>query len=100
MPHFVSCPLETDRSGGHVFLNADGLSEHSHLGVEICDYKFQKLPEYSEDSCIPIKESGLRMPVKWRNKDAFEKFDFPIRVRVNFEGLRPEDARVYALYVT
>jgi hypothetical protein len=99
-PHFATCPLKINRPNCRIFLNAEGLSEHSYLTVEICDYKFQKLVEYSGEHCVPIKENGLRIPAKWRNRETIENFKFPIRIRVNFEGLRPEDARVYAVYVT
>jgi hypothetical protein len=41
----------------------------------------------------------LRRPVRWRKKNSLEKFDHPIRIRLNWGGLRPEDARVYAVYL-
>ena len=98
--HLLSCPLHLDRPGGRMFINADGLSEHCCLRVEICDLSFRRLPGYSAEDCILLTESGLRQPVTWRNRTTLEKFDRPIRIRVSFEGLRPEDARVYALYVS
>ena len=46
------------------------------------------------------KKSGLRQPIRWRGKQNLKKFDHPIRIRVSYVGLRPEDARVYAVYLT
>jgi len=99
-PHFLTCPLQLDGADYRIFVNADGLSAHSYLMVEICDEQFQKLPSYSGGDCIPITESGLRQPVVWRNKKTLDKFDQPIRIQVNYEGLRLEDARVYAIYIS
>ena len=40
----------------------------------------------------------FRLPVRWKGGDGV-KSGQPIRVRVNYHGLRLEDARVYAVYV-
>ena len=98
-PHCLSCPIELDRDGGHIFVNADRLGEHSRLRVELLDREFRPIPGYSGDECVVLCESGLRQPVRWRGKDTIERFDHPIRVRVNWEGVRPEDARLFAVYV-
>ena len=42
---------------------------------------------------------GFRQPVEWRSKKTLGSADQTIRVRLNFEGNRPEDIRVYAVYV-
>jgi hypothetical protein len=99
-PHFISCPLQMDRSGARVFVNANGLSENSYLTVEILDQKFLRLPEYSGDECVPLKKSGFRQPVIWRNKETLSKYEHPIRIQVNYGGFRVEDAQVYAIYIS
>lgn len=99
-PHFITCPLCVNSFGYRIFINADGLSTHSYLKIEICDQQFRGLPGYSGGECIPITESGLRQPVVWRNEKTLAKFDQPIRIRVNYEGIRSEDAHVYAVYVS
>lgn len=98
-PHCVSCPIELDRQGARIFVNADGLGQHSEIAVEILDLQFRPLPGHSEDDCIALRGSGLRQPVAWRGGDALPKLDHPIRVRVNWGGIRPEDARVYSVHV-
>mgnify|MGYP001049589929 CR=1 FL=1 len=96
--HFVSAPIKLDGPGCRVFLNADGLSANSCLRVELTDERFGPLPGYSAENCVPMTESGLRVPVSWRDRPTIET-DSPVRVKVNFAGLRPEDIRVYAVYV-
>ena len=98
-PHFISCPIRLSDLG-RVFVNADGLSENSYLKVEICDEQFRKLPGYSGDDCISLTESGFRQPVVWRGKENLDEINQPIRVRISYGGLRPEDIRVYAVYVS
>ena len=40
-PHFTSCPIQLNRPDTCLYLNADGLSEHSMLEVEILDEQFR-----------------------------------------------------------
>jgi len=98
-PHFISCPIKLDRAGARVFINAVGLSENTELTVELLDLKFQGIPGYSGGDCIPIRTSGFRQAATWRGKEALEAFSHPVFVRVTFGGLRPEDAKLYAVYV-
>jgi hypothetical protein len=99
-PHCVSCPIELENAGRRLTVNADHLGQYSQLRVELLDERFYPLPGYSEEDCIPVTESGLRQPVTWRGKETLDQFDGSIRVRVNWEGVRPEDARLYAVYVS
>jgi hypothetical protein len=97
-PHCVSCPIEVG-PGSRVFVNAEGLGEHSQLTVELLGLDFAPLPGYSGTDCIPLTRSGLRQPVSWRGREALDAPAGPVRVRVDWKGLRPEDARLYAVYV-
>ena len=98
-PHFISCPIHLGKAGARIFVNADGLSHQSSVKVEILDEQFRPMPGYSGDSCVPITEGGLRQPVSWEGKEALEKYDHPIRVKVLLDGERLEDAHLYAAYV-
>lgn len=98
-PHLLWCRLRIDRRDARIYVNADGLSEHSFLTVKLLDGRFQPLPAYSWETGTPITASGLRSQVVWRDRQALEDFDQPIRIRINWRGLRPEDARVHAAYV-
>ena len=49
---------------------------------------------------MTLTESGIRLPLKWAGGENLGKLDHPVRVRVNWKGVRPEDARLFAVYVT
>lgn len=99
-PHCISCPITLERQGALVYINADELGQYSQLRVEILDQQFRPLPGYSADDSFPITESGFRQPALWRDKETLENFDHPIRVKVIWEGIRTEDAHLYAIYVS
>ena len=51
-----------------------------------------------------MRESGLRVPVRWRGQETLPRTDRPMRLAVSFGPLgpdcvRPEDIRLYAIYV-
>ena len=48
----------------------------------------------------PRCESGLRIPVSWKEKGKNLDVKGPFRLVVYFEGLRPEDVKLYAIYVS
>ena len=35
----------------------------------------------------------------WQSHEEIEGVDGPVRIRVNFRGKRPEDVKIYAVYV-
>ena len=109
-PHFISCPFSIDKPGKRVQLNIDwdgsawyektnDQAKYSHLTVEILDEKFRPVPRYSAHDCLPISDSGLRQPVRWIDRERLDKFNHPIRIRMNWGGVRPEDIRFYAAYI-
>lgn len=97
-PHLISCPIKLDPKGARVFLNVDKLSEHSHLTVELLDEGFRPLAGYTSAECEPIRQNGLRQPVRWKTRERVEEIK-TVRVRVNWDGVRVEDPRLYAVYV-
>jgi hypothetical protein len=96
----VSCPMKLARDGGRVFINADGLSDNSEVRAEILDREFKPIPGYTAKDCAPMQKSGFRQAVTWQGKEKLELFPHPIRIRVTFGGVRPEDIKLYAIYVT
>ena len=93
----VTCPLSAD-SETPIFLNVDGLGDYSSMKVELQSKEFAVIPGYSADDCIEITENGLRTPVRWKSKAKVEAFGHPFRIRVQFQGIRIEDIRLYAVY--
>ena len=98
-PHCITCPMVADGQGARVFANVGGLSEQSWMTVEVLDVRFRPLPGYSGADCVPLRSDGLRQPIVWRTGKTVQGIDGPFRLRVNLDGARPEDARLYALYV-
>ena len=98
--HCITCPLRVQDGGAaRVYANVDRVWEHSELIVEVLDEQFRPLPGYSGEACVPLREPGLRQPVVWQGRDSVSEIAGPFRLRVTFGGLRPEDARLHALYV-
>ena len=98
-PYFISCPLDIDRPF-RVFVNGSGISMQSRLKVEVLDEQFKPLADYSGDKSAVLYESGLRRPVLWQGKERLDGFEHSIRLKVSWGGERPEDAYLYAMYVS
>ncbi len=99
-PHCISCPVSLEGGKARLFVNADRLNEGSRLKIELLDEQFRPIPGYSGADCVCLDRPGLRQPVTWREREVLEEFGHPVRVRVDWEGIRREDARLFALYVT
>ena len=97
-PHCITCPLRTDGEA-HVYVNVDGTGPHAELRVGVLDEHFRPVPGASGDSCLPVVENGLRQPVRWLGRDTVPERDGPFRLQVTMAGVRPEDVRLYAIYV-
>ena len=98
LPHFVSAPIDLEGKPARVSLNVDGLGQYTQVRVEILDEQFNPLPGFGRDACVSPTSSGLCQSVAWEDREVVDAEE-PIRVCVNFRGVRPEDARVYAVYV-
>jgi len=97
--HFVSAPVDLEARAARVTVNAEGLGQHSQVRVEILDEQLRTLPGYGCAECCALADSGLRQPVCWGGSESVRSATGRIRLRVHIEGVRPEDARVYAVYV-
>jgi hypothetical protein len=97
--HVVSAPLSTSGNPTTVSLNVSGLGEYSSVKVTVLDEQFRPLPGYEAAQCTGPAKSGLRESVTWGDKKNIIT-DKLIRLRIDFAGVRPEDIRLYAAYVT
>ena len=98
-PHFVSAPIDLESGAARLTVNVEGINEHSHITVEIQDQAFRPVPGYERDTSQGPAGPGLAQPVTWQDHDVIDGAAGPIRVRVNFGGVRPEDVRLYAVYL-
>ncbi len=99
-PQCVTCPFRPRNGAPRVFVNADGLSGEGTLVVEVLDEQFRPLPGYSGADALPLRGSGLRVPVLWKGREALRGVRGPIRLRVRFEGAGRSAVRLFAMYVT
>jgi hypothetical protein len=93
-PVAITCPVRAVDGPVYAYANVSGLGEHTRLRVGLLD-----------EACRPIERSGGT----WVRENGFRvpiTLDCPVtsdlgRVRLGvwFEGVRPEDARLHALYL-
>ena len=120
--HLVTCPFRLEGQG-QVWANVEGLHEHNSMTVELLDDGFHPIPGCSGADAAVVDSTerysaeagpqrvpgdageeqkgevpGLRVPVKWK-KGALPSGNGAVRLKVNFAGVRPEDMKLYALYV-
>jgi len=97
--YFISAPIDLEGKSARIYMNVDGISQYNEITAEILDEEFNPIPEYTKKECIAPKKSGLCQPVKWRKHEKIEEINHTIRIKVNFEGIRPEDLKLYAVYL-
>lgn len=95
--HVISAPIDLEEQPCSISLNVDGLSEYGQVTVDILDKHFQPLDGYASEDCLPLT-SGFHQKVNWKSGERI-KVKETIRIRLNFTGIRPEDPKVYAIYV-
>ena len=81
-----------------------GLGDFASARVEVVDLEFRPLPGYSGEDAATLRESGLRVPVRWGNQDSLPVTDTPLRLKVEVGPVsrdcpRPDDVKLYAAYV-
>ena len=100
VPQTVSCPNQVLEGGKvRVYVNASHLGEYSQLSVSLLDEGFQPISGYSGADAGIISQSGFRTPVGWKRGDALLPSHGPVRLHIGFEGIRPEDCHLHAVYL-
>ncbi|MDE2777617.1 MAG: hypothetical protein OXI77_16950 [Chloroflexota bacterium] len=98
-PHIISAPIDLEGKAARLYLNLDCVHEHSSLSIEILDERLHPLPGYLRENCDAPTETGYNQLVTWGGGDAIARLSGRIRIRVDFTGVRPEDVRLYAMYL-
>ena len=96
--HCVSAPVDLEGQPARVSLNVEGIGEYCGVSVEVLDERFRTLDGYGADDCADLRNPGLKQAVSWGERQTVETSG-PVRIKVNFQGVRPEDARLYAVYM-
>ena len=94
----ISQPLSLGGKPARVYLNIDGIGELAHVKVEVLNERFEPITGYSAKEHTDNLDPGFRQHVLWSGLDSVSS-DIPIRIRINFKGVRPEDIRLYAIYL-
>jgi len=95
----ISDVIEIGEQPVTISLNVTGLSDLTHVRVAVLDEQFRELPGYGATESLEITQSGFRRNVSWKSKDQLVH-QGRIRLRVEFGGVRPEDAKLYAIYIS
>jgi hypothetical protein len=98
-PHLLTAPIDLAGAPARVWCNVAGLSEHARLRVSVLDERFRPVVGLTADACTGPATSGFRQAVTWQSIDTLQPDLSPVRLRVDFAGVRPEDVKLYALYV-
>ncbi len=62
-------------------INAD--ASRGEILVEVCDGEGKPVPGFEKENCIPVKEDGLHIPLKWKdNPEQSELLGTRVRLRV------------------
>lgn len=96
-PRAISCPIQVVQGRAHVFLNASGLGEHSRLRAGLLTEGFRPIPGFGGADAATISEDGFRIPVRWKAGSALPPG--VVRIDIAFDGVRPEDAALHAVYI-
>ncbi|MES1166640.1 MAG: hypothetical protein ABUL68_01425, partial [Pseudomonadota bacterium] len=96
----ISTSLDVTGAETAAFINASGLGQYSELRVDVLDEGFHPLPGFSGNEAAVVNADGFRVPLKWPSGTKLPASAGPLRLRVRFEGVRAEDGRLHAVYVT
>jgi hypothetical protein len=98
-PQAISCPIQVLEGRGSVAVNASGLGQYSRLRISLLDEGCRPLPGFSGDDAAVIDANGFETSLRWKGGDAILPAHGRVRLDVRFDGIRPEDCRLHAVYV-
>lgn len=98
-PRTISCPIQVQEGEAKVYVNASGLGKYSQLRIGLMDEGFHPIPEYSGEDAPVVAEDGFRIPLQWKGSDSLSASLGTVRLDIRFEGIRPEDCRLHAVYI-
>ena len=95
----MSAPIDLEGKSAVLSVNIEGITEHSSITVELQDQSFRAIRGYEASASKAPKKGGFAQRITWNRHAVIEDIGTPVLVRINFEGLRPEDIRLYAVYL-
>ena len=97
--HVISAPIDLDGADAQLTLNVDGIGEYSAVSAEVVSERLEPIAGFTETDCVAPNSSGLAQPVTWKDRATLPCEHGPVRLRLNFSGVRVEDIRLYAAYL-
>ena len=94
----TSQPIALEGKPAKVALNVEGISDYARARVSVLNERWEAIDDYSAELCTGPTRSGFGEQVSWGRRTEVVS-DSPIRVQVEFDGIRPEDVRLYAVYL-
>ena len=94
-----SCQIEAQGGPLPLRVNVSGLGEHTRLRVSLVDAGFRPIPGYSGDQAAVVAENGFEVPLRWAAAETLSPDLGRVRLDVLFDGVRPEDGRLHAVYL-
>ena len=80
--------------------NVSGTGTNAGVRVVLLDENFQPLSGYGKEESSIVDGDSLDTPILWSGKSTYTSDGKPIYGAVDFLGIRPEDVRLHALYIT
>ena len=96
--NFVTAPIDLAGRPARVAVNVEGLGARGQVRVEVLDEQLRPLPGHEPSRCRDLG-NGFCQPVSWGDVDVVDTDAGRIRLRVHIEGVRPEDVKLYAVYL-
>lgn len=81
-------------------LNVSGLGPHAQLRVSLLDAGFRPVPGFSGADAAVIQNNGFAVPVGWAGATSLPADKGALRIQCEFFGVRPEDIRLHATYLS
>jgi hypothetical protein len=81
-------------------LNVSGLGPHAQLRVSLLDAGFRPVPGFSGADAAVVQDNGFAVPVGWAGATSLPADKGALRIQCEFIGVRPEDIRLHAAYLT
>jgi len=95
----ITCPIRVTAGTAKVFLNVGGLGPNCHLRINLLNEGFRPVAGFAGTDAALVANDGFRSLVRWTGGEALP-IGRTFHLDVRFEGVRPEDARLYAIYVS
>ena len=94
----LTAPFRVTGNPATLFLNVD-VSGRGTLTVEVLDEAGSPVPGYSSAEFIPLQQSGVREPARWKQHRTLPG-QGSYRLRVSFDRKGEQSPRLYAIYVS